>query len=258
MLTGPELSNPASTGNPYSPAWSPDGTTIAFVRTDFATPGNPSPAGEIWVMKPDGSGLRALGAEGFGPDWSPDSTRCWVGSTPGFGVSGCSSGRRRTSCVRPGHLSTEDTWRFEVTDNGDGVPLADADAVFLPFCTGSSSSPGNGLGLAKVSGMPVVMAELQDWTTGPVRAPHSGLRCRGEGTAGQRRPARPVPTGCRRLLSAQTGRPFQLSRPRRRCFNEPAVNQPAAATDAGCSNASGHSRDPVRWAMTARPSTPSR
>lgn len=44
-------------------------------------------------------------------------------------------------------------WRFEVDDDGGGVPAAEADAVFLPFRTGASPASGNGLGLAIVSGI---------------------------------------------------------------------------------------------------------
>lgn len=46
-----------------------------------------------------------------------------------------------------------DRWRFEVTDHGDGVSAEDAESVFMPFCTGNSTAPGNGLGLAIVSGI---------------------------------------------------------------------------------------------------------
>ena len=52
-----------------SPAWSPDGTQIAFVSNRLGTP-------QIWVMGADGSGRRRLvqntdkiGAET--PSWSP-------------------------------------------------------------------------------------------------------------------------------------------------------------------------------------------
>ncbi len=53
------------------PAWSPDGTRIAF----FSDRGGP---GEIWVMGADGSNVRRL-TDGpslnASPSWSPDSTR---------------------------------------------------------------------------------------------------------------------------------------------------------------------------------------
>ncbi|MGJ7440662.1 sensor histidine kinase [Aquipuribacter sp. MA13-6] len=44
-------------------------------------------------------------------------------------------------------------WTFEVTDHGNGVPPGQEDAVFQPFCTSGSANPGNGLGLAIVSGI---------------------------------------------------------------------------------------------------------
>jgi signal transduction histidine kinase len=39
-------------------------------------------------------------------------------------------------------------WRFEVTDNGTGVPEAQRATVFLPFSRGSSDQSGTGIGLA--------------------------------------------------------------------------------------------------------------
>jgi len=44
-------------------------------------------------------------------------------------------------------------WRFEVVDQGQGLNPADEATVFRPFITGSTLSPGNGLGLAIVSGI---------------------------------------------------------------------------------------------------------
>ena len=44
-------------------------------------------------------------------------------------------------------------WRFEVVDQGRGLTRADEATVFRPFITGSTRSPGNGLGLAIVSGI---------------------------------------------------------------------------------------------------------
>ena len=50
------------------PAWSPDGKTIAFVKTGA---GN---VREIFTMNPDGSDVKRLAA-GSDPAWSPDGTR---------------------------------------------------------------------------------------------------------------------------------------------------------------------------------------
>jgi two-component system, OmpR family, sensor kinase len=44
-------------------------------------------------------------------------------------------------------------WRFEVADQGGGLPPDDEQAVFEPFRTGSSPSAGTGLGLAIVRGI---------------------------------------------------------------------------------------------------------
>ncbi len=65
----------ASERGDTGPAWSPDGSRIAFVRFGGAAPG-------IYVMNADGTGLRRItdggpGIDGtdVGPAWSPDGTR---------------------------------------------------------------------------------------------------------------------------------------------------------------------------------------
>jgi TolB protein len=65
------------TGTPlrmeFAPAWSPDGSTIAFQRTKA-----PFGHGSIWTMAPDGSGQRRLteiGIDARDPAWSPDGRR---------------------------------------------------------------------------------------------------------------------------------------------------------------------------------------
>jgi len=55
--------------------WSPDGRLIAFDTVSIRG-GNP----QIWVVRPDGIGLRELtqpiyGDDSFNPVWSPDSAR---------------------------------------------------------------------------------------------------------------------------------------------------------------------------------------
>jgi TolB protein len=75
--TGVRAVSPRSRlGDSHTPAWSPDGRLIAF-SSSHATPENP----EIYVVRPDGSGLKRLtrtagGVEILGddawPTWSPD------------------------------------------------------------------------------------------------------------------------------------------------------------------------------------------
>jgi Tol biopolymer transport system component len=62
------------------PAWSPDGTRIAYVEADDAPGtgfGNWLSTRQLWTMKPDGSDAKRLGAlDGVdAPRWLPDSTR---------------------------------------------------------------------------------------------------------------------------------------------------------------------------------------
>src|SRR5262249_10153880 len=62
-------------GSGYDPAWSPDGSKIAFAGADSSN--NPA----IFVMHPDGSGVQELASfprtdrlETDGTTWSPDGT----------------------------------------------------------------------------------------------------------------------------------------------------------------------------------------
>ena len=52
-----------------SPRWSPDGSTIAFIRTPLAPPGS---SAELWLIGPDGSDPRKLVANAGRPVWLPD------------------------------------------------------------------------------------------------------------------------------------------------------------------------------------------
>jgi len=68
--TGDKQQLTDSAGGNMLPAWSPDGTKLAFVSTRTGAP-------EIWVMNADGSDQRqlTLGGGAMLPAWSPDSSQ---------------------------------------------------------------------------------------------------------------------------------------------------------------------------------------
>jgi len=63
------------------PAWSPNGTRIAF----SGVANNRSDRDTIHIMRPDGTGVRDLGAPGECATWSPDGTLIMYCSHPGDG-----------------------------------------------------------------------------------------------------------------------------------------------------------------------------
>jgi Tol biopolymer transport system component len=83
-------------GFDFDPAWSPDGTHIAFQTTRGAR----APYGEtnIFVIRSDGSGERQLTRPsnflygGSSPDWSPDGTRLAFGSGRGLALASPNGG----------------------------------------------------------------------------------------------------------------------------------------------------------------------
>lgn len=70
--------NRSTTATDVSPAWSPNGQKIAFIR--YATAVGSSAIPKIYVINADGSGVRQLSDSNsntldYDPDWSPDSTK---------------------------------------------------------------------------------------------------------------------------------------------------------------------------------------
>lgn len=69
----------------HSPAWSPDGTRIAFAKSDFS---GSDPKRHIYVVGADGSGERQLTSGDVSdnaPSWSPDGTRLVFHRRDGIG-----------------------------------------------------------------------------------------------------------------------------------------------------------------------------
>jgi signal transduction histidine kinase len=71
--------------------------------------------------------------------------------------------------VRFGVCAEPSSWRFEVTDDGGGLPPGDEEAVFEPFSTGSVKG-GTGLGLSIVRGI----AQAHGGQCGVVNRPGHG------------------------------------------------------------------------------------
>lgn len=67
-----------SFGRDHSPAWSPDGTKIAFSRLDPVTGMR-----RLWVIDADGTDATPLTPEGPEFDWSPDGTKIVFEREPG-------------------------------------------------------------------------------------------------------------------------------------------------------------------------------
>ena len=115
------------TGRGFQPAWSPDGTRIAFGTYS---------GDSLWTMDADGRNLRFVGAPSGAPEdqvwhdtaWSHDD---WILFTVGQTVNGCFTAR--LDKIRP-----DGSDRTRVSDGGPGCtvpgrePTGDADPGFSP------------------------------------------------------------------------------------------------------------------------------
>jgi PKD domain/WD40-like Beta Propeller Repeat/Dipeptidyl peptidase IV (DPP IV) N-terminal region len=157
------------------PAWSPDGTKIAFVNQN-----------DIWVMNADGSARTALATSArgeFRPDWSPDGTKIaydrdgqiWVMNADG-------GGQAQLTGDAFGETGGEPAWspdgtKIVFSSNGNGAP--NGHDVFVMNADGTGITrldtpvPASDL---DPSWQPVVHEEAVD-TTAPsivVSAPENG------------------------------------------------------------------------------------
>jgi Tol biopolymer transport system component len=153
------------------PAWSPDGSRIAFVRTlEYGPVGRRDQNLELFVMRADGSGVRRLTRyrqEDVEPTWSPDGSRIAfsrrVGRTGLFAIHTIrtdGTGLRRVTAALPGSPSSP-VW------SPDGRSIA------FTLDQGTAEIP---LYLVNANGArPRLVARVADMAQGPQWSPDGRL-----------------------------------------------------------------------------------
>jgi len=79
----------SATQSEFTPAWSPDGSQLAFASDDKNT----------YVINHDGSGLIQLPTGGTWPSWSPDGRRLLVGTQDGFRIVAADGSRENETLI---------------------------------------------------------------------------------------------------------------------------------------------------------------
>lgn len=127
------------------PAYSPDGTRIAFTRHE----GDESPS-RVVVAEADGSAARLLSGRGgeSQPTWSPDGTKLAVATGTGLRVVDSDDGEVITDIPMPPHLDGQD---FDPAWSPDGTTIAFArdtweqrTPLVTPYTVGGSTGAGGG------------------------------------------------------------------------------------------------------------------
>ena len=111
----------------YEPAWSPDGTRIAYVR-ERRSGGRHNGLETIWIMQADGSGKTRITSKhrfSTSPSWSPDGTRLVFASNSGTaGFELYTIGVEGVPAEVPVRLTDSPGWEGHPTWSPDGTRIA--------------------------------------------------------------------------------------------------------------------------------------
>ncbi len=126
------------TAEETEPAWSPDGRSIAYVRREPGTP-----AREIWIMRPDGTGRRQLTqlqSASYSPAWSPNSTRIAFATNnriSQYDIYWVTVANGRTTRVT---VSEEDSFEPAWSTDGNSIAFSENGAIHLASVVAEGAS----------------------------------------------------------------------------------------------------------------------
>ena len=120
------------------PAWSPDGSEIAFTRA-APSAGTDNPRAGMYVVAPDGSGLRKLTHDGADADWSPGGTRiAFTSYRDSFGQT-CFHECGISGEIYVLDIESGETRRLTESEANDGSPDWSPDGRLIAFVSDRSN-----------------------------------------------------------------------------------------------------------------------